>query len=178
MIMKPRLRKFALTVHVASSVGWLGAVVGFLAPAVAGMTSQDVQVVRGAYLMMELIARFALIPLSLASLLTGFVQSLGTKWGLLRHYWVLFKLLINVSANIVLLMYTQTLSYLAGVAVQTNSDLRELRSPTAVIHAVAALLLLLIATTLSVSKPRGMTRYGQKKQREELARPQRALSQP
>ena len=176
--MKPRLRKFALIVHVASSVGWLGAVSGFLALALAGMTSQDVQVVRGAYLMMELTGRFVLIPLSLASLLTGLVQSLGTKWGLLRHYWVLFKLLINVFANVVLLMYTQTLSYLAGVAVQTNGDLSELRTPTAVIHAIAALLLLLVATTLSVYKPRGMTRYGQRKQVEQVARPQRALSQP
>ena len=178
MIMKPRLRKFALILHVTSSVGWVGAVAGFLALAVTGMTSQDVQVVRGAYLMMELTGRFVLVPLSLASLLTGLVQSLGTKWALFRHYWVLFKLLINVFANVVLLMYTQTLGYLAGVAAQTNGDLSELRSPTAVIHACGALLLLLIATTLSVYKPRGMTRYGQRKQAEQVLRPQHALSQP
>jgi hypothetical protein len=30
MIMSARLRKFALTVHVISSVGWLGAVTSFL----------------------------------------------------------------------------------------------------------------------------------------------------
>jgi hypothetical protein len=57
---------------------------------------------------------FVLVPLSLASLLTGLVQSLGTPWGLFRHYWVLFKLLINVLATIVLLMYMQTLTYLGG----------------------------------------------------------------
>ena len=176
--MKPRLRKFALIVHVTSSVGWLGAVAGFLALAVAGMTSEDVQVLRGAYLMMELTGRFVLVPLSLASLLTGLVQSLGTKWGLFRHYWVLFKLLINVFANIVLLMYTKSLSYLAGIAAQTNGDLSELRSPTAVIHAGGSLLLLLVATTRSVYKPRGMTRYGQRRQAEQVSRQQPALSQP
>src|SRR5882672_9318044 len=113
MTMTPRLRKFALTAHVTSSVGWLGAVAGVLALAVAGLTSQDVQKVRAAYLAMEMIGRFVLVPLALASLLTGLVQSLGTTWGLCRHYWVLFKLLINVGALVILLMYTQTLSYLA-----------------------------------------------------------------
>lgn len=34
------------------------------------------------------------------------------------------------------------------------------------LHAAAALLLLLVAATLSVFKPRGMTRYGQRKQRD------------
>jgi len=34
--MTPRLRKFVLTAHVTLSVGWLGAVAGFLALAIAG----------------------------------------------------------------------------------------------------------------------------------------------
>ena len=71
MTMRPRLRKFALTAHVTSSVGWLGAVAGFLAPAVAGLTSQDAQMVRAAYLAMDLTTWFVIVPLSLASLLTG-----------------------------------------------------------------------------------------------------------
>ena len=54
--------------------------------------------------------------MSFASLLTGLVQSLGTKWGLFSHYWVLAKLLINVFANIVLLIYMPALSYLAELA--------------------------------------------------------------
>src|SRR5215218_6835993 len=116
MIMAPRLRKFTLTAHVAFSVGWLGAVAGFLALSVAGLTSQDAQTVRATYLAMEATGWFVLVPFSLASLLTGVAQSLGTKWGLFRHYWVLVKLLINVIATIILLLYMQTLSSLAGVA--------------------------------------------------------------
>ena len=38
----------AITAHITSSVGWLGAVAAFLALAVAGLTSQDVQLVRAA----------------------------------------------------------------------------------------------------------------------------------
>ncbi|MGH9905788.1 MAG: hypothetical protein ACRD8U_09435, partial [Pyrinomonadaceae bacterium] len=64
MIMTPRLRKFALTTHVASSVGWLGSVASFLALAVVGLTSKNIQTVRAAYLAMELIAWFVIIPLA------------------------------------------------------------------------------------------------------------------
>jgi hypothetical protein len=166
MTMTPRLRKFALTAHVTSSVGWLGAVAGFLALAVTGLTSQDVQMVRATFLVMELIGWFVLVPLSLASLLTGLVQSLGTKWGLFRHYWILFKLLITVVSTIILLSYMETLGYLAGVAAVTTLSTADLHglAGSPVIHSGAALLALLVTTTLSVYKPRGMTRYGRRKQ--------------
>jgi hypothetical protein len=169
MIMNPGLRKFALTAHVASSVGWLGAVVVFLALAVVGLTSQDAQTVRGAYLVMEPAAWFVLVPLAFASLLTGIVQSLGTTWGLFRHYWVLAKLLINVVSTIVLLLYMETFSFMASVAADPSADLGVVRTASPALHATVALLLLLVATILAVYKPRGMTRYGRRKQRAERA---------
>ncbi|MEO3856911.1 hypothetical protein [Acrocarpospora sp. B8E8] len=164
MTMTPRLRKLALTVHVMSSAGWLGAVVVFLALALVGLAGKDAQTVRAAYLVMGPTAWLVLVPSALASLLTGLVQSLGTTWGLFRHYWVLFKLLINIGAVIVLLMYMRTLSYLAGVAAAPGDDLGALREPSPVIHAVLALLLLVVATVLAVYKPRGTTAYGQRVQ--------------
>src|SRR5215216_5622851 len=124
MALTPRLRKLALTAHVTSSVGWLGAVVAFLA---LSMASQDPQTVRGAYLVMELTGWVVLVPLSLASLLTGLVCSLSSSWGLFRHYWVLFKLVINVVATIVLLLYMQTLDALGDVAAATASSSSGLR---------------------------------------------------
>lgn len=171
MTMTPRLRKFALTAHITSSVGWLGAVTGFLALAVAGLTSQDAQMVRAAYLAMGLTAWFVIVPLSLASLLTGLVQSLGTKWGLFRHYWVLVKFLIAIFATIALLIHTQPISLLAGVAAETTLSSANLREPRIqlVVAAGAALLVLLVATTLAVYKPRGRTRYGRRKQHERWA---------
>ncbi|MCA1853167.1 MAG: hypothetical protein LC647_12440 [Beggiatoa sp.] len=167
MIMPPRIRKFALTAHVTSSVGWLGAIVVFLALAVIGLTSQDAQTVRGAYLVMEPAAWFVLVPLAFASLLTGLVQSLGTTWGLFRHYWVLFKLLITVFTTIVLLIYMETFSFMAGVAADPSADLGAVRNASPGLHAALALLVLLVATVLAVYKPRGMTRYGRRKQQEE-----------
>ena len=93
--MTPSLRKFALTTHLTSSVGWLGAVGGFLALAVAGLFSRDEQLVRAAYVSMELITWFVIVPLAFVSLLTGLIESLGTPWGLFRHYWILAKLVIT-----------------------------------------------------------------------------------
>jgi hypothetical protein len=167
MALTPRLRKLALTAHVTSSVGWLGAVVVFLALSVAGLTSQDPQTVRGAYLVMELTGWVVLVPLSLGSLATGLVCSLGSAWGLFRHYWVLFKLAINLVATTVLLLYMQTLAYLGDIAAATalsGTGLRGLSDPSPALHAAAALLLLLVATTLAIYKPRGMTPYGKHKQ--------------
>jgi hypothetical protein len=161
--MTPGLRKFALTAHVASSVGWLGAVVAFLALALVGLTSEDAQTVRGAYVVMEPAGWFVLVPLALTSLVTGLVQALGTTWGLFRHYWVVFKLLINVFATIVLLMYMQTLASLADLAADARADLDGVRSPSPLLHAGAALLLLLTATVLAVYKPRGLTPYGRRR---------------
>ncbi len=54
MIMTPRLRKFALAAHLTFSVGWIGAVVAYLALGVAAVTSQDAQTVRAAWIAMEL----------------------------------------------------------------------------------------------------------------------------
>lgn len=162
--MPPRLRTVALTVHVTSSVGWLGAVLAFLGLAVIGLTSQDAPTVRGAYLVMEPAAWLVLVPLAFASLLTGIVQSLGTAWGLARHYWVLFKLGINVVTTVVLLTYIETFTTMARVAADPSAELDVVRNPSPVIHATAALLLLLLAAALSLFKPRGMTRYGWRQQ--------------
>lgn len=175
MIMTPRLRKFALTTHVASSVGLLGAVAGFLVLAIAGLTSRDAQTVRAAYIAMELTAWFVIVPLAFASLLTGIVESLGTRWGLFRHYWVVAKLVLTVLATIVLLLQMGLISTIAGVAAETtlsSADLFEARI-SLVAHAGGGLLVLLVPMALSVYKPRGRTLYGRRKLHE-----RRALSQP
>ncbi len=62
--MTPGLRKFALTTHVSSSVGWLGAVAGFPALAVTGLSSQHDETVRAAYIAMHLTTWFVIVPLS------------------------------------------------------------------------------------------------------------------
>jgi hypothetical protein len=173
MTMTPGLRKVALTAHVGSSVGWFGAVAVFLALAIAGMTSHDSQMVRADYLVMESIAWFVIVPLCLASLLTGLVSSLGTTLGLFRHYWVLIKLVLTVPATIVLFVHMRPINLVTHVAAERTLSSADLGLQIQMVAAAgAALLVLLAATTVSVYKPRGLTRYGWRKQQ------QRALSQP
>jgi hypothetical protein len=165
--MGPRTRKLWLTVHVSVSVGWLGAVAAFLALAVTALRSTDPALVRGAYLAMDVTGWWVLVPLSVACLLSGLVQSLGTHWGLLRHYWVLATLLINVTATVVLVLFIGTLGELTErlrAPGMTDAAVLGLRDPSPVVHAAAALLVLLLATGLSIVKPRGRTRYGQRRQ--------------
>ncbi|WP_192583703.1 DUF2269 domain-containing protein [Streptomyces albicerus] len=164
MIMPPRLRKTVLTAHVATSVGWLGAVMAYLALDVTAATSQDIPTVRGAYAAMEVTVLYAIVPLALASVLIGIVNALGTPWGLFRHYWVLVKLLLTVLAATVLLIETQTVSHLAEQAA-SSADPREL--PGTLPHSIGGLVVLLITLILSMFKPRGMTRYGWRKQDEQ-----------
>src|SRR5918911_3657682 len=127
MTMTSSLRKFVLAVHLTFSVGWIGAVVAYLALGVSAVTSQDAQTVRAAWIAMEVTGWFAIVPLALASLLTGLVMSLGTPWGLFRHYWVLISLVLTVLCIVVLLLHMPTVSHLAGVARQVEgADLRAL----------------------------------------------------
>jgi DMSO/TMAO reductase YedYZ heme-binding membrane subunit len=182
MTMTPGLRKLVLTAHVASSVGWLGAVAAVLALDLVALTSRDDETVRAAYLATESITWVVLVPLALTSLLIGVVNALGTTWGLFRHWWVVAKLLLTIVATIVLLLYTQTIGDTAAVAAEmrvSGADLRALaRSP--VLHAGAALLVLLVTTVLAVYKPHGMTRYGWRKAQEERRKlyEQRTVSRP
>jgi hypothetical protein len=160
--MTPAARKLALTLHLTSSVGWLGAVFVVLGLAFAGLVSGDPESVRAAYIAMDATAWLVLMPLAVASLVTGVVQGLGTHWGLFRHYWVVFKLVINVIASVVLLLYLQTLETLATRS-RGPVGLESLRSASPVLHAGAALSLLLVATVLAVYKPRGLTSYGRRR---------------
>jgi uncharacterized membrane protein len=164
--MPPRLRKFALAAHLTFSVGWIGTVVAYLALGVAAVRSQDAQTVRAAWIAMELIGWYVIVPLALASLLTGLVMALGSKWGLFRHYWVLFSLVLTIFGVVVLLLHMPDVSVLADVA-------QEAEGPSIdglggdLFHPGLGLVVLLVILILNMYKPRGMTPYGWRKQQEE-----------
>jgi hypothetical protein len=164
--MSPSMRKFVLTTHVASSVGTLGAVVGFLALALGGLMSADAQTVRASYIAMEPIAWRVIVPLILGSLTTGIIQSLGTRWGLFLHYWVLIKLLVTIFVAVVLFLQLGLISQVAKMAATREFSpgfLWDARLSLAV-HAGAGLLVLLVPMVLSIYKPRGLTPYGAARQ--------------
>lgn len=168
-MVKPAVRRGLLVAHIAGSVGWLGAIAASLALAVVALVTTDPDVTSAVYRVLEPLGWAALVPFSLAALVTGVIQSLVSPWGLIRHYWVLIKLLLNVFAVAVLLLYMQTLAGLARAAADGGAPGPSL-SP--VMHAAAAVVLLLIALVLSVYKPRGLTArgYRQRQQAEPVNR--------
>jgi hypothetical protein len=166
-MMTPAVRRFTFTLHVMSSVSWIGAAVAFLALAIIGFTSDDEVKVRGAYLLMAPAAWFVLVPLAHAALLSGIVLSLGTTWGLFRHYWVVLKLGITVFATVILLVYMGTFRQMAGVAADPVLNLAAVRNASPIVHAILALILLLAATVMGIYKPFGLTAYGKRKRDEQ-----------
>lgn len=169
MTMAPAVRKVALTVHLVCSVGWIGAVVAYLVLALSAVNGRDAQTVRAAWVAMALTGWSAIVPLALASLLTGLVMALGTPWGLFRHYWVLISFALTVLATVVLLLHMPAVSHLAAVAREADgAALGALGND--LFHPGAGLLVLLVITVLNVYKPRGLTPYGWRRQQAERAR--------
>ncbi|MDQ6693349.1 MAG: DUF2269 domain-containing protein [Chloroflexota bacterium] len=166
MSMPPGLRKLVLIVHLIASVGWVGAVVAYLALGVSAVNSRDARTVQAAWIAMELTGWFVIVPLALAALLTGIVMSLGTPWGLFRHYWVVITLVLTIFATVVLLLHMPSVSYLADMVREEGSTNARGHGGD-LFHAGVGLLVLLVVTVLNVYKPRGMTPYGWRKQRRE-----------
>ena len=168
--MTPRVRKLALTAHVTSSVGWMGAVACFLALAIVGLLNRDAQAASAAYIAMKVTTWTVIVPLCLASLLTGLIESLGTPWGFLRHYWVVAKLVLTLIATVVLLLHTGPIGVLAHAAAHggLGAGVHSIRVQL-LVDAAAALFVLLVATVLAVYKPRGLTRYGWRKQHQQAS---------
>lgn len=165
--MRPWLRKLMLTVHVLASVGWFGAAASVLALAVAALTARDTG--SALYQATEVIWRSTIIPVSVATLLTGIVQGLGTRWGLVRHYWVLTKLVITVAAVLLLALHTRSLlPALAHAAMDASAGVASASAhahggmPPRVHLVVASggtMALLLAAASLSIFKPWGRTPF-------------------
>jgi uncharacterized membrane protein len=95
--MSPAVRRAVLTVHIIASVGLLGDCAGILAINVRAATTTDPALAASSYELLEMFSIVFGIPLSLASLGTGVLLGLGTKWGVLRHRWVTAKLLVILS---------------------------------------------------------------------------------
>jgi hypothetical protein len=161
MIMRAPVRRLALVAHIICSVGWIGAVAVSLVLALVGLAASDGRLVQAVYLILPVVGWSVLVPLSALSLTTGVVQALGTNWGLVRHYWVVVKLVMNVLSTTILLLYMQTLTLLATDArAWTGGNPGPMRSPSPVLHASLAMVLLMVAAVLSVYKPAGQTGLG------------------
>lgn len=159
--MKPALRKFVLAIHLSVAVGWIGAAVAYLAVGVSAEVTSRPETVRNAWMTMELIGWYVVVPFAVAALVTGVLMALGTPWGLFRHYWVIFSLALTGFAAAVVLLHMPGVSSTANRLQQADD-----RAVQAVggdlAHPAIGLVVLLAVLVLNVYKPRGLTRYGQR----------------
>jgi hypothetical protein len=160
MRLSTRARKLVLLVHIAAAGAWLGldVVLGILV--VTALTSPDATGAGAAAASIANFATWPLVVIGLVTLVTGLLLGFATKYGLVRYWWVLAKLVINVVlVTLVVLVLSPGVTALgeasrqaleAGAAPQVAGTLLfpPIVSSTAVI----------IAMTLAVFKPWGRVR--------------------
>ena len=166
--MRPGVRKLALSIHLTFSVGWIGAVVAYMALGVAAVRSNDVETVRAAWIAMEITGWFVIVPLAVLSLLTGLMMALGTKWGLFRYYWVAISFVLTLIATIVLILHMPTVSTTVDTALEVEGAALEALGGD-LFHPAVGLVILLFVQVLNLYKPPGLTRYGWRKS--QIAKP-------
>ena len=137
--------------------------VAYLALGLSAVRSDDVSTIRGAWIAMESVGWFVIVPLAVASLVTGIVLALATKWGLFRHYWVVISLVLTSFSTVVLILHMPTVTATADVA--RDADLATLETLGGDLsHPAIGLVILLGVQVLNLYKPKGLTRYGWRKQ--------------
>jgi hypothetical protein len=126
------------------------------------------------YLSMDLVGQWVIVPLGLAALITGVVQSLTTQWGVFKHYWVVTKLVLTIGATALLLLHQfVAVAGAAKVAAATPAGVLpnlDKVGTQLVADAAAATLVLIVNTTLSIYKPWGKTRYAMATEQDEARR--------
>ncbi|RZT78049.1 hypothetical protein EV382_1228 [Micromonospora violae] len=159
----PRLgrtpRKVWLTLHVGIGVGWLGVATGMLLLAITGAVADSHELQHGAYLLLHTFEIMLAIPSAFAAIITGVVVSLGTPWGLLKHRWVLAKLVIALALPFLAVFEGPWIEEL-----EARSASGPIETGTTGMLLIGAMglfaTLLWAATILSVFKPGGRTRWG------------------
>ena len=163
--MPPTIRKLALTLHITSSVGWIGIVIAYLVIATAMRFSDDIRMIQTGWTLLELIGWYVLVPIALSALTTGPLMSLGTRWGLFQHYWILISLVLTFIATVILIQHMPTVSFYADY-VSGLDNVTYVGLEGEFFHGGLGLLVLIVIQVINVYKPQGMTPYGWRKRQE------------
>ncbi|MCT2585794.1 hypothetical protein [Actinophytocola gossypii] len=147
-------RKVWQLIHIVSAVGWLGIEVCVLGLATIGLTTDDPGTARTAHDAGMLLADTFFVPATALMFVSGLVLGLGTRWGLVKYYWVAAKLVIGiallVAATFALKNAVVEVAGLSAAGELTDGDEISFVGMLSVIA-----LLTLVAALLSVVKPWG-----------------------
>jgi hypothetical protein len=162
--LSPGWRKTILVLHIAGGVGWMGLDVALVILAATGLSTDNGRIAASCYTAIGLIVPPAVPTLSLVMLTSGLMLGLGTKWGLLRYWWVLVKLGLGVVLTaLVFVALLPVAAALPGIPASagdgSGAAVREALGPAAVqlmFPPVVSFLGLGFALVVSVLKPWGM----------------------
>lgn len=157
-------RRVLLTLHVISSVGWLGLSLANISLAVTVTTTSDPVIQHASFRVLELVGTTVILPISLTAFVTGVLASLGTQWGLLRYRWVLIKFALTLVA--VLLTFLSLLPGLHAATALVDATapdrLADVDSSGLLSAAFVSTSMYTFSVVLSIFKPWGRTRWGVK----------------
>jgi hypothetical protein len=90
-----RSRQLLLVLHYVTSVGWLG--VGFcqLTLNLITLSPSESLLRHHAHEIAHILDRWLLTPLALGAAVTGILLSWRSRWGLLRYWWIVVKLVLT-----------------------------------------------------------------------------------
>jgi len=151
------LRRTTLVLHIVAAGAWIGIDVIVAVLVLAGWSSGAVAVRSLAYQALATFVVWPMLTAGLVCLATGLVLGLGSKWGLVRYWWVAVKLALNlVLCTLIVLVLQPGMDEVAGYGqdLLTGSPdpgpVSTLFFPPAV-----SLTALALATVLGVFKPWG-----------------------
>ena len=155
--LRGRTRKTVLILHILSVGTWVGVDVIVAVLVLTGWLAGDPSVKGLAYQALGTFVVWPMLASGLVSLVTGVILGLGSKYGLVRYWWVAVKLVLNVVLCTLILVALQpglgeVAQYGRDLAAGTAAerDMSDLFFPP-----IVSLSALTFATILSVAKPWG-----------------------
>jgi hypothetical protein len=157
-----RTRKSILVAHIASAGAWLGIDVVMGVLVFTAMFTSDEGVKALCFRALDVIAVVPLLTMGLLCLVTGVLLGVGSRYGLVRYWWVLIKLILNlVLSSLVLILLAPEISAHAELAQRAMpGDAVSLTVGHLVFPPIVSTTALLVAMTLAVFKPWGRVRPG------------------
>lgn len=163
--LSPGQRKATVLLHILCGIGWMGADIVLMILLSTGLTTDDGAVAAASYRAVSVFVPVAVPVFSLGVLGTGLLLGWGTKWGILRHWWVMVKLALSVV--MVVLVFVALVPGVndleepdAALSAEAVRDSLGAAPTDMFFPPVVSFLMLGIAAVLSVSKPWRRTPWG------------------
>ncbi|MFC0105860.1 hypothetical protein [Kibdelosporangium aridum] len=162
--LSPSQRKSVLVVHVTSSVAWLGIITVQGSLGITAVTTDDPAVAQSMFTTMLVIDGTFLGPAAFLAFFTGIVLAVGTRWGLLRRWWVAAKFATMLILMVLPIIAWQDVPVDGYALADAGHPLSEIRTALGATPYLAMIspVLAVFAVILSISKPWGLTPLGRR----------------